>query len=446
VHASAEVLVTPDPPLLGNSQQVTSDTAQRFVQNQVLVLASDQFKAAVATRLGLRDVADFQVTQVALTDVIRISVTASDENQARRLADTAATVYAADRQRASTARYTAAVSGVERRAEALAAQLRDFPAASGPGAAARLQALSTQYQQLLGQAGQLRLAADEAIPPVQIVKRGTVTSTGGPSPTKVGLLAVLGALVGLGVAVLQRRHRRVIYGVGDLGDLAVRSTTVLPNLAGRRRPPARRRRLEAAADRAVRLHLPPGTGLDGPMEPVVVVLGAASGVGGTFVAGRLVASAAQRGRPVPVGSAVGPGPGAGLAWGARRAADVRPAAAPAHAPGDEPGSGPTVKIIDSPALSSSGAAVRLARGADVVVLVVGLGVNTYHEVHDVLVELAAAGVVPHGMILNELPPRRKRRAPPKTDPPADDGPPRRPDPDAAVPAADPAAASVRAER
>src|SRR5262245_11479674 len=85
--ATSEVLVRPDPPLLGDSQQVTSETAQRFVQNQVLVVSSDEFRTKVAARLGLRDVTAFDVTQVALTDVIRISVAGADDNQARGIAD-----------------------------------------------------------------------------------------------------------------------------------------------------------------------------------------------------------------------------------------------------------------------------------------------------------------------------------------------------------------------
>ncbi|WP_007511114.1 hypothetical protein [Pseudofrankia saprophytica] len=410
VHAASEVLVAPDPPLLGDSQQVTSETAQRFVQNQVLVVSSDEFQAEVAARLGLPDVTDFQVTQVALTDVMRISVTADDENQARRIADTAATLYAADRQRTSAARYTAAIGGVEQRAGTLAVQLRDFPATSGPGQEAQLQALSTQYQQLLGQEEQLRLAADQTTGLVEIVKRGTVTSTDGPSSVMVGLLAMLGALAGFGLAMLRRRRRRVIYRADDLGDLAIQPTTVLPNLAGWRSPATRRRRL-AAADRAVRLHLNQRAGLDGPIDLVIAVLAVAPGVGGTFVARRFMASAARRGAEVVDDST--------------------------STPENEPRLRPTVKIVDSPVLSSSGEAIQAARGADVLVLVVGLGRSTYDEVRDALLELTIAGVAPHGVVLNEPPLHRRRRSSTRTGRPLHEGLPAQQHPMATAPVEDP---------
>jgi LPXTG-motif cell wall-anchored protein len=416
VQASSAVLVAPDPPLLGDGQPVNSDTAQRFVQNEIQVLSSGELRSEVATRLGLRDVAPFQVTQVALTDVIQITVTAGGEGQARQIADTAATQYAADRQSGLSTRYTSAIGGVDQQAERLAGQLRTFPAATGPGQTQQLQAISAEYQQLLGQDAQLRLAAAQAAPLVQIVKQGAVTSTGGSSSTTVGLLAMVGALAGAGVAVWRRRRRRVIYSVRDLGQGGVQPATVLPNLAAMRWGAARRRRL-AAADRAMRAHLSRLSALDGTVNPVVVVLPVGPRTGATFVARRLAASAAAR-------------RGAAIAEGRERA------------PGDEPGSRSVVRVVESPVLSSSGEAVRLARGADALVLVAGLGVSTYDEVQDVVVELAAAGVTPHGLVLNELPLRRPRGRSREPGLPGRDGPPpqRHPLPAAA------ASSPVRAER
>ncbi|NYD24435.1 hypothetical protein [Kineococcus aurantiacus] len=192
-QAVARVLLASDPTLPG--EQEAAAEPDRFIQTQLLLIASPDVLTAVRDRVGDDTVHDLGATQVGVTDVIEVSASAPTAATARDAVTAALAVY--DERRAAELTVRAdAISGV------LDDQLAALAAASGGTDPA-----GTEASRLLAERNELALAADSATVGSTVVQAPVVVETsrwGGAARAGVTGL-VLGALLGLLFALARAR-------------------------------------------------------------------------------------------------------------------------------------------------------------------------------------------------------------------------------------------------
>jgi Mrp family chromosome partitioning ATPase len=433
-HADALISVRPDPPVLNGQSDSASDAQDRFVQSQLLIINGPQLRAEVVRRLGLRDGVSITASQVGTTSVVQVTGGAKSRSGAENVADTAVVVYVEGHRADVDDRARAALSVVDQQLTAARAAM------GGPHADPSTQgdAAVAEYTRLLALRSQLtlaRLQAEQAVATVQTAHAADAQRA--VSPVQRGVLfGLLGAVLGLALAILRRRNSPVVHSADQLAGLDL--APLLPPLP--RAPAGWARALRQGApapgvEHAVRLQTLQITRGSGPLgRPPVVVLSASSGTGTTFTAVNLALAAAGRhptllvwtgevadeltmGLNAPAASAVD-ATGPNEPWTAAR---LRTTVSRTQVPDlsvlrlQAPGAIESAvsngllealtgtgwgTVVDAPALDDSAVGFELAQRGAQVVFVVGLGVSYREDVVNCLRTLDQIGAAVRGVIVN----------------------------------------------
>jgi hypothetical protein len=205
-HYRAETLleVRADPPVLQDDGPSRSpDEADRYLQTEILAIQSS------FERGGLGREGSLAVQQVGVTDVLALQISAEDAATAVRLAGEVTDRYVADRTARSTQRIEEVTAEVQAQLADVSTQI-DLLAAAPPedqSANARRNALSAEYQRLVGTQHELDLARLEAAP-ISVIS--AADDTGAARTDRPWRSAAFGAVIGVvlslaGILLWQRR-------------------------------------------------------------------------------------------------------------------------------------------------------------------------------------------------------------------------------------------------
>jgi Mrp family chromosome partitioning ATPase len=462
--ATALISVLPDPAPLNAAATGSSDTQDRFVQSQVLVFNSSQFQREVTRKLALGPSSSISASQVGTTNTVKITGTSTSARSAMALADAATGQYMAAHSAAADERANAAASAVEQQFDRVRTGLAGIVGSPDP----QRNALETEYARLLSLRSQIALARSEADRSVtSVTTAGAAGARRVTPPTqRAALLALLGAVLGLGTSLLWRAKSPRVLTAGMVNDLD--PAPVLPHMS---RAVAQWRRTlgdgepAPGVERAVRLqvgHLTRGTEPLG--RPPVLVISASSGAGTSFTALNLALEGARRHPTLLIwagdladeqtaaslGVATTTLDMADISGGPWTVTKLRTAVVDTQIPGlfvlpmatapEVEGQhratpvGPTGRryreehvesaianglleavtasgwgcVVDCPPPAESRVGLSLAARNAQVVFVVGLGVSTQESVVDSLHALRRAGATISGLIVNRPPVRRWR--------------------------------------
>lgn len=248
-EATTIASVLPDNALTANqlngsgASQVTSD----FIQGELVVITSQDVRAAVQRQLHLGQLPNVTASQSGTTDIVDITAQASSPTGATAIANATRNVYAQGRVAQLAQDITTAESQVKRQIAAVQAQISATPGASTNSNGA----LQQEYARLLAVSSQLALDSSQSTRAVTPIQQATV-SNGGLSKTTTYSLggAVLGILAGAAALVLLRRFRPKVYDSAGLRGLG--AEVLLPEF-----PTRNRKSRSAARVLASRLAGPP---------------------------------------------------------------------------------------------------------------------------------------------------------------------------------------------
>jgi Mrp family chromosome partitioning ATPase len=449
--ATVALSVLPDSAV--SAQQVQGSPtidATSFIQGQLVVLNDSQIAAQVQQQLKLVSRPAISAKQVGQSYVVQVTGTAGVRTEALDVATAAATTYAKQRAQQLAASINASIKSIAQQVsdtqKKLTAAERLTPTITALTPTET--ALQTTYEQLLSQSSSFKLALPQVNKVVTVLSPASINGSSLSATTKYGLAgALLGALAGLALLILVRR---VTPRVRSLGDVAALGVPVLLPVLGRRSARSRRGAAgwRSSGGRLLAARL---TGHAANAQPVIIV-GATSGVGTSFVAASVAAGLAERGPVLLVLAAeLVSGPRsrelmgsslpstAGLAPSnyaevddlihrARRTVIGGVWMLPFGAEFPElsealPSSRPALLadilhrataagwlvVVDAPALSESDLALECAASSGVTTLVVGRGVSRAADVLSAS-ELFDANNIPFaGVILNDVPGKLRRR-------------------------------------
>jgi capsular exopolysaccharide synthesis family protein len=216
--ASAQLLVQPTTANLpGNgTQQVISPTD---VLTELQLLTTAPVKEKV--RLDLGSEPNVTASQVGQTNVISVAATSKSPRFAARTANAYANDFVAYQQTASTANLTAAEQQLETQLASISAQLA--PLQQNPSTnATQIAALTSQQATLDEELTALRVSGAASTGGVSVVTPARVPSSpSSPHPIRDGILAALiGLLVGVGIAFLAEHLDDAVYSKEEAGRLA----------------------------------------------------------------------------------------------------------------------------------------------------------------------------------------------------------------------------------
>lgn len=294
-RATTQVQVLPDPTLPGQSDQTwdSPELLARFIDGEALRVTSPALRRTLRESFGASSV-KLSAAQVEETNILAITASGSRANEVVRWADAAAKAYAAARvTRIDDAAATAA-AGVEAGLAAVTSQLTSVTSRSSAVTDAQRSALQSQYADLLTQREQIRLSRAIAPTLVTVVRRAAASGAHRESTLiRDGVLgALLGLLVGLGIAVLFDRRGSVVSGVEDVLDIDPKYVLpALPASSSARVDRWSTQRLFTAGQLiATRVSPNSAAGSRAPL----VVFGATRGVGTSFVATAIAAGLARQ--------------------------------------------------------------------------------------------------------------------------------------------------------
>lgn len=277
----------------GSTDTPAPDQADRFVQSELLYLNSRGFQRAVATAAGYQHGVSISAAQAGSTNVIEISATAADEALAVKAADTAVGVYAQHRKDV----LTQAVAGLQTQLKAAQKALSDAGPTSSIADLGALQARVTTLQNSIDQAETTANSADVSGTVVESAKNAGATPTIS-RPVAVGTGLAGGALLGLLVVAVPLLLIRRTWSPDEASDVGVAvATPALPSAPADWVDGLTDRPSDDPLESASRLLAARLTEPLSARRPLVVV-GAASEVGASFVAVNLATALARRRRTV----------------------------------------------------------------------------------------------------------------------------------------------------
>lgn len=219
--ASAQLLVLPSSGVTlpgSGSQQVISPTD---VLTELQLLTTAPVKDKVQRQLG--SVPNVTATEVGQTNVIAVSATAKSPTLAAKIANAYANAFVAYQQTTSSGTLTAAEQQLQAQISAVAAQLAALQGApSSASNAAQVAALAGQQATLNEELATLQVNGAASTGGVQVVTPAKApTSPSSPKPIQDGLLAaVVGLLVGIGIAFLADHLDDAVYSKEEASHLA----------------------------------------------------------------------------------------------------------------------------------------------------------------------------------------------------------------------------------
>jgi Mrp family chromosome partitioning ATPase len=444
--AQTALSVLPDSAVSADQNAPAVD-ATSFVQGQLVVLNGAQLASQVQKQLSLASLPSLSSKQVGQSYVVQVRATAGSSSQAASIATAAASSYAKQRSQQLRTAISSSITSTNQQLKSVSASLTAAAKlAPTTGATTPAEnALQTEYQRLLTVNSGLQLSLTQVNKVVTVLSPASVDGSSLSATTKDGLAgALLGAILGIAAVIGYRRAVPRLRSVADVDALGVE--VVLPVLA---RGVRGRSRVNAGRLLAARV-----ARHEGPSPAPLVVVGATSGVGASFVAASIAAGLAERGRVLLIVAddrdidAIEPNqveayprwadeliataqrstvhgvwvlqfgiPAVGTSAVDRRAllAEILRQAA---------GHGYLV-VVDTACLAQSSLALELAQAGAEVALVIGQGVSRAGEVLGAVDVLDSNAVVCAGVILNEVPMRFGRgRSAPYT---VAGGPPRQPE-------------------
>jgi Mrp family chromosome partitioning ATPase len=292
--------------------QPTVDQLDRYVQTELYAFTSRDLLDEVGGKAHVAGTPNISATQLASTDVIRVTAEADTPATAVALADTAVDVYMKLRLAASNAKAGQTLTTLTGEIDQTRQQMDQL--GYGNVDSAMRSALDARLSRLVEQQDQVQLDASGEAATVQVVT--SAAAEGGvpaSSPLSSALLGgLLGALAGVGVAILLSRSDGRVEGPGDLRDIVPPKTIVeIPKARRDRRglasgPPSRAVR-EPSDRPGQRPVVPQLRRLSYGLARVtatfgqpVLVVGDTTGAGASFVATELALNAARKGPTILV--------------------------------------------------------------------------------------------------------------------------------------------------
>ena len=266
---SAEAMVRLEQPAsvsaVLSGQPTSTDELQSYVSGEIAYLSGSGFHNAVKAQLGSDSDPTISAVQNSNSAVVTISATSPDENEAMRAVDTAISTYLAHTSQELNDRNNAALDSIN-------ALINRQQAA---GRTSGIQELRTQASAL-----QLQMAAGAT---ATVVQPATETSSGSSNwRITAAIGAIVGALVGLGGALVWRSRKKFISSPSDAEEVA---TTLTPVVATSGRSGVAPTEAEKDAARSMFAQL------GSPRHGTIAVVGA-SADSGTRRVGELLAGAA----------------------------------------------------------------------------------------------------------------------------------------------------------
>jgi len=219
--ASAQLLVLPSSgvALPGSSAQAAISPTDVLTELQLLTTAP--VKDKVQRELG--SVPNVTASEVGQTNVIAVAATAKSPTLAAKIANAYANAFVAYQQTTSSATLTAAEQQLQTEIAAVAAQLATLQSAPSSSAnASQIAALATQQATLNEELATLQVNGAASTGGVQVVTPAKApTSPSSPKPVRDGIIAaIIGLLVGVGIALLADHFDDAVYSKEEAGHLA----------------------------------------------------------------------------------------------------------------------------------------------------------------------------------------------------------------------------------
>lgn len=426
--ASTSLSVLPDPSVDSSASNTNTPNqdATSYIQTQLVILGSDRLTTQVQRALGLAAKPDVTATEVGQTYVIRLTAVSSSAGRAAAIVSTLGAQYKAQRERELTSSVAASTASTDKQLAVVSKALggaRTGAAQSGNLSPSQI-ALQTEYERLLSVRSRLALTQSQVGSLVMVLSPPS-NSGGGISPTEKYLLAgaLIGALLGLGSAIVARRALPRVRAIGDLA--ALNAEVLLPIVP--RRPLLGRRGGVARPSTAARL-LAARLGDFSAKRVPLIVFGATPEVGASFVAESLALALAERAQVLLVRSEAVTRPRHGSETVSDLADAVEPTALPGvWSLGEAQGLAATpvgrgalaasalvrplkqaaadgwTVVVDAGALSESDLALQCMIAGGSATLVVGRGRTRPVDVLGAVDLLAARGLPLAGVVLNDLP-------------------------------------------
>jgi capsular exopolysaccharide synthesis family protein len=219
--ATAQLLVLPSNgiTLPGSGSQPAISPTDVLTELQLLTTAP--VKDKVQRQLG--SVPNVKATEVGLTNVIAVAATSKSPTLAAKIANAYANAFVTYKQTTSSATLTAAEQQLQTQIAAAQAQLAALQGAPTSAAnQAQIQALAGQEATLNEELATLEVNGAASTGGVQVVTPAKApTSPSSPKPVRDGLIAaLLGLLVGIGIALLAERLDDAVYSKEEASRLA----------------------------------------------------------------------------------------------------------------------------------------------------------------------------------------------------------------------------------
>ncbi|MEI4278301.1 hypothetical protein [Klenkia terrae] len=452
VNAAALVQTYPDPAGVENPTTGTLDGDQAarnatYLETELVTLNSADLAAAVATTLGdAQDDVRLESVRSGDSNVITITGTSTDAQDAVAQAQTAAETYISGRQQRLADRITGLLATVETQISTNQQALDALPTPPTNGVDVNQQqraALSQQNIDLLSARDTLQRAAADTGQVAGVIQQAAVLPSGSLSSGVLTVAAAIlvGALLGGVLAPVVSSLRGRVRDSHDVSGLGVPVISPdLPAAASRRRAGVLRRVVQLQA-----LQLPEGPVNGGSLA----VVAPGPGVGTTFVALAHARHAALR-RPtllvsydldeiaallgglhepslVVLGTGGGSGHSApdaqrsevlvrravgapGLAVLALQTGTGLADVVPSGLADAAAGAGWAV-VVDAPPLDRSDEGLLAARQCRETILVAATGPSRIADVDRAVQILHGAGATPAGIVVNKAPRHRRRRKP-----------------------------------
>jgi receptor protein-tyrosine kinase len=223
--ASAQLLVLPSTAanLPGSAGQLAISPTDVLTELQLLTTAP--VKETVHRKLGSEP--NVTASEVGQTNVIAVSATANSPTLAAKIANAYSNAFVAYQQATSSATLTAAEHQLQAEIAAVAAQLATLQSSASSSSssssnAAQIAALAGQEATYNEELATLQVNGAASTGGVEVVTPAKApTSPSSPKPVRDGIIAaIVGLLVGVGIALLADHFDDAVYSKEEAGHLA----------------------------------------------------------------------------------------------------------------------------------------------------------------------------------------------------------------------------------